>query len=292
MEQSAAGFNFNLCADDYAISSGVSRGILEALEARRLTATSAMTNRPAWPKTARDLRYFDKQADVGLHLNLTLGNPLGLMPNFAPRNKFPDIRGLMRLTRNNELCRLEISEEIFRQLDAFADCYGKMPDFVDGHQHVQILPKIRCLLFECLSSRRLQGKIWLRNSADHIFRIIARRSELKKALSVAVLGYGFGKDAAAAGFATNEGFAGFSAFDATHDIGTIFQHYLVAPGRRHLIMCHPGYCDEELVLADPVTLTRERELNYLLSQDFVDLIKQRGAILSSFKVLRQVPSIL
>ncbi len=81
----------------------------------------------------------------------------------------------------------------------------------------------------------------------------------------------------------NEGFAGFSAFDVTQDLRTLFPHYLVAPGSHHLVMCHPGFCDEELVLIDPVTLTRERELNYLLSQDFLDALKRRGAVLRSFK---------
>ena len=41
-------FAFMLCADDYALAPGVSIGILEALSAGRLTATSVMTNRPLW----------------------------------------------------------------------------------------------------------------------------------------------------------------------------------------------------------------------------------------------------
>jgi chitin disaccharide deacetylase len=49
------------------------------------------------------------------------------------------------------------------------------------------------------------------------------------------------------------------------------------PGRRHLIMCHPGYCDEELVAADPVTLSRERELNFLLSPAFTDMLARKDA---------------
>lgn len=283
MARKAAGFGINLCADDYAISEGVSRGILEALDAGRLTATSVMTTRPAWPKTARDLRAFEGGADIGLHLNLTLGAPLTSMPHFAPKNKFPDIRGLLQLIRTNEVWRLEIREEIFRQLDAFADCFGTMPDYVDGHQHIQILPKIRTWLFECLRDRGIDQTVWLRNSADRVTRILKRRNELKKALSVAYLGRGFAKEAEARGFATNDGFSGFSAFDVTQDLRNLFPRYLIAPGSRHLVMCHPGFCDEELVLIDPVTLTRERELNYLLSQDFLDALKRQGAVLRSFK---------
>jgi hypothetical protein len=36
------------------------------------------------------------------------------------------------------------------------------------------------------------------------------------------------------------------------------------PGKAPLITPHPGYCGEELVAADPVTLSRERELSFLL----------------------------
>jgi predicted glycoside hydrolase/deacetylase ChbG (UPF0249 family) len=45
-------------------------------------------------------------------------------------------------------------------------------------------------------------------------------------------------------------------------------------------MCHPGYCDEELVAADPVTLSRERELSFLLSPSFTDMLERKGARLA------------
>jgi predicted glycoside hydrolase/deacetylase ChbG (UPF0249 family) len=45
-------------------------------------------------------------------------------------------------------------------------------------------------------------------------------------------------------------------------------------------MCHPGYCDEELVAADPVTLSRERELSFLLSPAFTDMLERKGARLA------------
>ncbi|KAB2849833.1 MAG: ChbG/HpnK family deacetylase, partial [Hyphomicrobiaceae bacterium] len=37
-----------LCADDYAISAGVSRGIAELAEARRISAASAIVTLPRW----------------------------------------------------------------------------------------------------------------------------------------------------------------------------------------------------------------------------------------------------
>ena len=75
---------FILCADDYALSPGVTRGIIDALGKGRLNATGAMTNRPLWKEAAPDVAAFADRADIGLHLNLTFGAPLGPMPELAP----------------------------------------------------------------------------------------------------------------------------------------------------------------------------------------------------------------
>jgi predicted glycoside hydrolase/deacetylase ChbG (UPF0249 family) len=276
MGSARASFSFGLCADDFALSRGVSRGILEALEAGRLSATSVMTTRPSWRDDAVRLRAFRGRADIGLHLNLTLGAPLGVMARFAPTGRLPEVRQALQAASTNDLPEAEIRREIERQFDAFVDVFGSPPDFVDGHQHVQVFPGIRHWLFDCLEAKGLAGKIWLRNSGDHVSNIFKRGIEVKKALGIAWLARGFAKAAHARGFVTNSGFAGFSSFDPCRDYGLDFGSYLRAPGPRHLIMCHPGYCDEELVMTDPVTLTRERELNFLLSPAFTRTLQSQG----------------
>jgi predicted glycoside hydrolase/deacetylase ChbG (UPF0249 family) len=273
-------FSFCLCADDYALSPGVSCGILEALGADRLSAASVMTTRPFWPKGAHELRQFKAKADIGLHLNLTLGSPLGEMPAFAATGRLPGIGHVLKAARRNELPEAEIGQEISRQLDGFCEHFDAAPAFVDGHQHVQVLPQIRSQLFICLEENGFSGKVWLRDSSDRPWRILRRGVELTKALGIAWLGSGFAREASARGFATNDGFSGFSAFDPALDFAADFARYLRAPGRRHLIMCHPGICDEELVAADPVTLSRERELSFLLSPAFTAMLARKGARLA------------
>ncbi|MGH6853102.1 MAG: ChbG/HpnK family deacetylase, partial [Methylocella sp.] len=280
MDTAGAYCSFCLCADDYALSPGVSRGILEALGAGRLSATSAMTTRPFWPKGAHELRQFRAKADIGLHLNLTLGSPLGSMPAFAATGRLPGISRVLKAARRNELPEAEIGREISRQLDGFCEHFDAAPTFVDGHQHVQVLPQIRAKLFACLEEKGFSGKVWLRDSSDRTSRVLRRGVEMTKALGIAWLGRGFAKEAAARGFATNEGFAGFSAFDPGHDYAADFARYLRAPGRRHLIMCHPGHCDAELVAADPVTLSRERELSFFLSPAFTATLDRKHARLA------------
>jgi predicted glycoside hydrolase/deacetylase ChbG (UPF0249 family) len=269
-------FEFCLCADDFALSPAVSRGILEALAAGRLNATSAMTTRPSWPQAARELASAGYDADVGLHLNLTLGAPLSRMAQFAP-STFPVIGHLLRASGKGELPLNEIAQEIEAQIDAFIAAFGRAPDFVDGHQHVHVLPGIRQSLLAVLERKGLAGRLWLRNSGDRPARILARHIELKKALGLAWLGRGFAIEAKARGFPINDGFAGYSAFRRDGDFAADFTRYLVAPGPQHLVMCHPGYVDDELAAVDPVTATRENELKFVLSNRFSEVLDAAGA---------------
>ncbi|MGE0195710.1 MAG: hypothetical protein AB7P48_08810, partial [Methylocystis sp.] len=47
-----------------------------------------------------------------------------------------------------------------------------------------------------------------------------------------------------------------------------------------LIMCHPGHVDEDLRKLDPVTITREQELAFLLSPRMPEMLEKRGLRLS------------
>ncbi len=265
-----------LCADDYALSPGVTRGVLDALAKGRLNATCAMTNRPLWRQAAPELEAFADRADIGLHLTLTFGAPLGPMPRLAPSGELPQLRPLLKAARAGTLPADEIRAEIARQLDAFQDAMGRAPDFIDGHQHVHILPGIRDWLLEELVRRGLWGRLWLRDSADRLPRILARRVELPKALIVASLARGFAAKAHRLGFQTNDGFAGFSAFDLRRSYGRDFARYLVRPGARHLVMCHPGHVDEDPGAGDEVREPRARELAFLLSNAFTDTLEAAG----------------
>ena len=276
----AASFTFALCADDYAMAPGVSRGILEALEAGALTATSAMTTSNDWPAAAAALRPFAERADLGLHLNLTLGRPLGVMPQLAPAGTLPRVGTLIAAAWRGSLPLDELAEEIGRQLDVFAAATGRPPDHVDGHQHVQVLAPVRRVLIDAL--RRRGWGPWLRDSADRPHRILRRGSTPVKAMGIAVLARRFAAESRRAGLATNDGFAGFSSFDAAKPFVQWFERYVTAPGSSHLVMCHPGYVDDALRRLDPVLESRERELAFLLSADLQDLLRSRGAVLARF----------
>jgi len=269
-----------LCADDYAVSEGVSRGILEALRAGRLTATSALVGCSHWAEGARALNEGGFDADIGLHFNLTLGAPLGPMPVLAPAGVFPGVGGVIKASLLGRLSREEIFAEASRQIDRFEAALGRPPDFLDGHHHVHAFRGVREPLLDALTARGLAGRCWLRDPADRLRRILARGAQVKKALIVGLLASGFGAAARRAGFATNDGFSGFSDFAPSEDYARLFASCLRAPGERHLVMCHPGHVDAELKAHDPVTGARELELAFLLSERFAEMLAERGLALA------------
>jgi len=277
---------FALCADDYAMTPGVSAGILEALDAGALTATSVMTTAPGWPESAAALAAYRDRADIGLHLNLTLGAPLGPMPRFAPGGVFPTVGVLLRAGRALPLA--EIEAEIGRQIDAFVSVWGAPPDHVDGHQHVQAPRVIRALILRQLDQRGLAGRVWLRDSADRPWRILARGTPLRKALGVAWIARGFAAETGQHGYAVNDGFSGLSSF-GPDDYATLFARYIKAMGPRHLVMCHPGRVDDALRRLDPVTDSRERELAFLTAPRFSRLLRENGARLERLSRLLARP---
>ena len=212
--------------------------------------------------------------------NLTLGAPLGPMPNFAPKGVFPPLSKILRLSARGRLPLAEIREETHRQLDRFEAVMERSPDHFDGHQHVHVVGDIRETILDVLTERGLQGEIWLRDVSDTVPRVIMRKTAIGKALSLRTLARGFAKEAQLRGFTVNDGFSGLSNFDPAQNYADHFSRYLLGLGARHLIMCHPGHVDAALLALDSVTQTREQELEFLISPHFPELLQQKGLMLA------------
>jgi predicted glycoside hydrolase/deacetylase ChbG (UPF0249 family) len=271
-----------ICADDYGLTEGISRGIRELAAEARISATGAIVTRGRWPSDAAALQALDGRIDIGLHFNLTLGAPLGRMPALAPAGVLPPIGTIVRHALGRRLDRGELAAEAARQLGAFVRHFGRAPDFVDGHQHVHALPIVREALLDALDDFPVAGPPWLRDPADRYARILRRGRFAKKALAVAALGAGFGAAARARGHATNDGFAGFSDFDASADFGAVMHAALTAPGPRHLVMVHPGHVDAELRGLDPAVESRASEYAYLGSAGFERTLAALGCRVARF----------
>jgi len=253
-----------LCADDYALTEGVSRAVGELAAARRLSATSVMVTTRHWPATAPRLRIHRGRLAIGLHLNLTLGSPLGAMPRLAQANAFPKRNALIARALLGLVDPAEIGAEIERQLDAFEKGLGFPPDHVDGHEHVHVLSGVRQPLFEVLSSRYRGAKPLIRDPSDRPSSIAARGTSRGKATIVGTLALRFDAGARRVGLPTNEGFSGFSDFDLGKPYAQELADALTRTGPRHIVMCHPGHPDADLEAVDPVVERRRMEYEALM----------------------------
>ena len=177
-----------LCADDYAMTEGVSRAIGELAAARRLSATSVLVTSRHWPRMAPRLLIHRPHLSIGLHLDLTLGPPLGAMRRLAPHGKFPPLASLATWALGGVLDIEEISAEIGRQLDHFEANLGFPPDHIDGHQHVHVLPGIRRALLNTVSKRYRMRPPLVRDPSDRPSVILSRQTATAKALSLGGLG--------------------------------------------------------------------------------------------------------
>jgi predicted glycoside hydrolase/deacetylase ChbG (UPF0249 family) len=253
-----------LCADDYALTEGISRAVGELAAARRISATSALVTTPHWPAMAQRLVVHRGRIAVGLHLNLTLGAPLGAMPRFAPNGVFPKRSGVLARALLGLIPSSEVGAEIERQLDVFETRLGFAPDHIDGHEHMHALPGIRHCLFAVVARRYPGVKPLLRDPSDSWRAIGARGAASGKARAVAALAWGFGAGARRRGLPVNRGFSGFSRFDVNEPYAQELARALSEPGPRHIVMCHPGHPDAELAAVDPVVDRRRMEYEALM----------------------------
>lgn len=258
-----------VCADDFAMTNGISRAIIELAEANRISATSAITTTSHWFSHATWVARVRSQIAVGLHLNLTLGQPLTAMPTLAPGRRFPGVGLLTMKAMTRRIDREELYAEIDRQFSAFESELGFPPDHVDGHQHVHVLPIIRTVLLEVLIKRYGENPIkpLVRVPTDRLYHALQRGRAQRKAMTLNTLATGFRAAVKHAGFDCNDGFSGVTSFEPTA-VEADFAAAATNLAPRHMVMCHPGYADEELTRIDPVTDRRQRELEILTQTGF------------------------
>lgn len=265
-----------VCADDYGLAPGVNQAIIELIAAGRLSATSCMTSLPDWPAGAPLLKatIAAHPAEVGLHLTLTDQPALSPAPNLAPGGRFPGLGQLLPRALARGLPGGEVRNEIRAQLDAFEDAWGAPPDYVDGHQHIHLIPTVREALVEEVARRYPAGSVYARDCREHPLTILRRGVAVPKALFLTALGTGFARLARQGGIPLNQGFSGLHDFSGRVPFRHLMQAFLRHPGPQHLVHVHPGRVDATLQARDGLTAPREEELAYLASPDFLtDLLQ-------------------
>lgn len=265
-----------LCADDYGISPAVSSAIRDLIARRRINATSAMVVAPSFSRSeAEALRQAaGDHAAIGLHLTLT-GPFRPLSQHFTPlrRGAFLPLASMARRGLSRTLIPALLDAEIAAQLAAFRELFGRAPDYVDGHHHIQVFPQISEALVRVVKHAAPQA--WLRQCARAV-----RNNLEPKGLVLDALSRRLQRLATTHGVRTNPAFAGTYAFRASADFAKLFPKFLDRLPDGSVVMCHPGKVDAELGRLDHVTDLREREYAFFMGEAFPQLLAARGVTLS------------
>jgi len=266
-----------LCADDYGISPGVSAAIRELITRGRLNATSAMVVAPSFgPSTALQLSMRTaNMTGVAIGLHLTMTAPFRPLTAFAPVTKdgtFLPISDMFVRAFWPRFDRALVAREVEAQIEAFVAAFGRPPDFVDGHHHVHLLPRISEAVLAAI--KRVNPAAWARQCSQ--VTPLAARLHDRKGIVIDLLSRRFRARAKTFGVATNPAFAGTYRFRPDATFAGIFPNFLDGLPEGSVIMCHPGFVDVELERLDWVTTLREKEFAFLASDEFPALLAARG----------------
>lgn len=263
-----------LCADDFGYTSEVSTAIINLAAKKRLSATSCMTNIEGWHELLPDLMHFREYMDIGLHFNLTEGFFL------SSGNKMPSLSRIIFNSYFRQFSQTQIENELAAQIEVFQQHCGFLPDYIDGHQHIQQLPIIRNAIIEIVKRKYPTQKPYLRVSSNGFLHSMVNSP---KALLLYLLGAATFKHLAFnAKIPTTQRFAGIYNLHMASNYPKLFDKWLQELTHQGLLMCHPGLLPKD-DSNDPIAKTRFMEYQFFLSDMFVSILDKNQVVLCRFK---------
>lgn len=249
-----------ICADDFGLSPGISQAILKLAEAKLVTATSAIVCFKDSVEDCRQLKSHANNLDIGLHLYFT--HPFKSRP-LLTRNMFSMDLFTKRAQEN-------LKQQILTQLIEFKQRFEFVPHFIDGHLHLHSFPLIKNILAQVLkenptfSPNYVRGYQWT-SSSWTAFALSAlwhmpnrkwQELEVKESEKILIL-----------------------PVNTVESIPSTLKKVLTHLQSSNDLLClHPGLVDETLRLRDPIHEHRELCYQFMLSKDYLDLIKSFGGM--------------
>jgi predicted glycoside hydrolase/deacetylase ChbG (UPF0249 family) len=272
-----------LCADDYGISPAVSRAIRGLIGRGRLNATSVMVTAPGFSAAeaqalagAAGLTSLEtsRRAAIGLHFTLTAPfRPASAAYRPADRDgSFFSLSRTFILGLHRQLDPAALAAEANSQLAAFEAAFDRPPDFVDGHQHVQVLPQVSDAVLAAMKQRAPGA--WIRQCGRALPPWRGWRDP--KGVLLDRLSAGLRRRCAEAGVPANPAFAGTYDFNRAQDYETLFGTFLRGLPDGGVVMCHPGFVDAELQRLDHFTAMREQEHAFFAGDRFPAVLAAHG----------------
>jgi hopanoid biosynthesis associated protein HpnK len=277
-------------ADDFGLTAGVNRAIIEGHTRGAITSATLMANMPAFDAAVR-LAQDHPSLGVGLHINITQGRPVAEASRVGSlindRGEFWGTSGaiLKRMLAGRlkiEEVVIELRAQIEKALKA-----GLRLTHVDSHKHTHALPQICEAIISTIkeygiNAVRAPRERWRFDRGAESFEVIKQSAgafgisqlcrvsdaRLKKS-NVRTPDFFFG--VARTGFWTKQWL-----IDLIERL----------PAGASELMCHPGYEDAELDgVKTRLRASRTNELQLLTDPDVVAKLEENGVELINFSSL-------
>lgn len=269
-----------LCADDYGQNPAISQAIINLIEKNRLSATSCMVNTLDWLGQANALEPFQSKVDIGLHFNLTEGQPIS---NTFGVSQFPSLSVLLAQAFLRKLSQKSVEDEFNAQLDRFSEGMHQLPHFIDGHQHIHQFPIIRDAILSVYEKRLKNKGVYIRVVDDpQAFFRFKEDAYLKRLIIQFTGAKALKKRLIQRQIPHNASFSGIYSFAPGSQYSAIFPHFLTQITDNGLIMCHPGMQSQEVM--DPIYQSREVEYQYFSSEQFAKDCQSKQIVITRFGV--------
>ena len=251
-------------ADDFGLTAGVSAGIVKSIANGVVSATTAMVCEPDF---IENIQRFAGEIEgrIGLHLQLTDGTPCAPLETVSSlindHGRFP--RSWRELGSPNAD---DIRREWHAQMERLCEL-GIQPTHIDTHHHVHRLPQIFEVFAEIAAAFGVPGRA-----------LTPRMAQALRSRGVAGAGY-------------CEIRWPDSGFEPEKFLSLVEQAFTIAGTHETVeLMCHPGFCDEELSRKTTHAAGRYRELETLCDPRVGAGLRELGVevITPSFLSMNQI----
>jgi hopanoid biosynthesis associated protein HpnK len=276
-------------ADDFGMSPGINRGIIEAHRQGILTSTSLMATGDAFDD-AIALSRAHLGLSVGVHLTLAEGAPVcppDEIPSLVgPDGRFPQTLGVfLKAWFMGRLRAEDVARELAAQVEKVLD-HGVQVDKLDSHMHVHVLPGI---LPTVLATARRYGIRAIRRPVERL-RYLRELPGLRALVRRTALSNLAGAHAARIsmnGLRTPDHFSGIAESGALTEPHLLRIVRDLKPGVTE-IMTHPGHRDAVIdQWRESCHYRREGDLQALLSAEVKNVLQEHGIALVTFRDLLQ-----
>jgi hopanoid biosynthesis associated protein HpnK len=277
-------------ADDFGLTAGVNRAVIEGHTRGLITSATIMANMPSFDEAVR-LAKENPTLGVGLHFNITQGRPVADAPNLSALVNdqgefFGSTEVLAKKLLIGKLRIVEVIVELRAQIERVFDA-GLRLTHIDSHKHSHALPQICAAIVETIKDYgieavRLPRERWFFNGQSRSLKLF---SQGLGALVMAQLCRVNAAKLRQADVKTTDAFFGVT------QTGFWSRQWLLElidrlPEGVSELMCHPGYDDDQLKTVETrLRESRAVEFRLLTDPEIIDALRRRGVELINYSRL-------